>query len=160
MKPFVGDSDGHEVGFGLGSEHMITQTTSYMPPGLRHGRDQRMLSDQRAQDPETRPESASSVLPGGASCTKQDEPLLFAPKRAWFPSPSPSGKQSKLTALGRVRRAGEGEPTHAPVSQRWARNGASGLFASHVSQRISRNFRNRKSPFEKEIQVCAFPVSS
>lgn len=33
---------------------------------------------------------------------KQEEPHLFAPKPAWFPSLRPPGKQSKLTALGRV----------------------------------------------------------
>lgn len=98
------------------------------------------------------------LIPEGAGSTKQEESLLFAPKRAWFPSLYPSRKRSTLTALGRVRRAGEGEPTHDPVSQGWARNGA--LFASHVSQMISRNFKNGKSLLEKEIQACALPVSS
>lgn len=104
LKPFVDNSDGREVGFGLGSEHTITQTTSSIPlacdarPGSEGCLKIKGLNIQKTRLGRPPP----ALLVEGASLMKQEEPHLFAPKPAWFPSLRPPGKQSKLTALGRV----------------------------------------------------------
>lgn len=57
------------------------------------------------------------------------------------------------------RQEGGGRQIYDPLSQWWAQEGM--LFASHsFLKMISGNFKNRKSLFEKEMQVCVFPVSS